>query len=135
MTRSRRYEFSTATKREAVRRAAGRCEAVGSVYGLEPGQRCNGDLGRGLEIDHYPIPATEKGGDTLENAVVCCLACHRWKTSTFDVPVQAKVKRVADRNAGIRPKPRLQGRGFQKSPPQRTASRPIVRRSERTPTL
>jgi len=98
---TKRHEFSKTVRREAIRRSEGRCEAVGIVYGLEPGQRCNGDLARGLEIDHYPIPATEAGSDELGNAVVCCLVCHRKKTANFDIPVQAKTKRVSDKHRGI----------------------------------
>lgn len=59
-----RHNFSAAVKRQARNRAEGRCEAVGSVYGLAPGQRCNASLdGKRVEIDHYPIPATDEGSD------------------------------------------------------------------------
>jgi hypothetical protein len=98
-----RYEFPKPVKRLAVARAKGRCEASGPAYGLPPGHRCNSDLGRGFEIDHYPVQATEKGSDTLENAVVCCPICHSWKTRKFDIPVQAKIKRVSDRHLGLKP--------------------------------
>lgn len=124
-----RYEFSQKTKREALRRSEKRCEAVGAVYGLEPGQRCNGDLSKGVEFDHYPLPATDKGSDMLENCVACCKTCHRFKTSTYDVPMQAKGKRVSDRHLGIRRKTHWQSRGFPKSEPQRTASRPLSKRA------
>ena len=127
-----RHEFSAKTKRAAVKRANGRCEAVGEVYGREPGERCNSDLGRGLEIDHYPIPATDEGSDTLENAVVCCKLCHRHKTSTYDVPMQAKGKRISDKHLGIRHPSRLRGRGFEKAPAQHSATRPIRRAQETT---
>ena len=116
-----RHEFSQKVKREAVKRAAGRCEAVGEVYGLAPGQRCNADLGRGFEIDHYPIPATDEGSDVLSNAVCCCIACHRAKTSAYDVPMQAKAKRVSDKHLGIERK----GRGFSNAHPQRRATSPV----------
>ena len=52
-----RHEFPQSIKREAVRRADGKCEAVGAVYGLPDNVRCNGDLSRGKQIDHYPAPA------------------------------------------------------------------------------
>jgi len=101
----KRYEFPKTVKRAAVARAKGRCEASGPTYGLPPGFRCNADLGRGFEIDHYPVQATEKGSDVLENAVVCCPLCHGFKTRSFDIPVQAKIKRVSDKHLGItRPK-------------------------------
>ena len=129
---TKRYEFGKPVKREALRRSGGLCEATGAVYGLEPGQRCNAPLSHGVEFDHYPIPATDKGSDTAENCVACCKTCHRHKTSHYDVPMQAKGKRVADRNAGIRSEPKMRGRGFHKRPPQRSATRDIIRKREVT---
>ncbi|WP_051960473.1 HNH endonuclease [Devosia riboflavina] len=97
-----RHNFSAKVKRQAHERSGGHCEAVGEVYGLPPGQRCNAALaGKRVEIDHYPIPATDEGSDVLENAVACCTKCHGHKTATYDVPMQAKGKRVATRHLGI----------------------------------
>lgn len=125
-----RYEFSKAIKREALRRSGGLCEAAGEVYGLKPGQRCNAPLSHGVEFDHYPIAATERDSDGLDNCVACCRTCHRYKTSTFDVPMQAKSKRMQDRHVGIRPAPKMRGRGFPKAEPQHTATRPIRRKEK-----
>ena len=112
MTRSRRYEFSKPVMREADKRSGGRCEAVGVAYGLEPGQRCNAILVR-KEFDHYPLPATMEGSDTLANCVVCCPTCHGHKTRTLDIPVQAKTKRVSDKHLGItKPKGTIPNRPF-----------------------
>jgi 5-methylcytosine-specific restriction protein A len=125
-----RHNFSPKVKREARARSGGFCEAVGAVYGLEPGQRCNAPLaGKRVEIDHYPIPATDEGSDVLENAVACCVKCHAHKTATYDVPMQAKGKRIADRHLGLRKQSEWNSRGFEKRPPQRTASRPIIKRN------
>ena len=78
---AKRYEFPARVKRAARERSEGRCEAVGEVYGLEPGQRCNAPLdGKRVEIDHYPLPATDKGSDVLENAVACCAQPQRSAT-------------------------------------------------------
>lgn len=97
-----RHNFSAKVKRQARSRAEGRCEAIGEVYGLAPGQRCNASLdGKRVEIDHYPIPATDEGSDTLENAVACCVNCHAFKTANYDIPMQAKGKRVATRHMGL----------------------------------
>jgi hypothetical protein len=75
---------------------------MGEVYGLPVGQRCNAAMdGKRVEIDHYPLPATDEGSDTLENAVACCTDCHGFKTRTYDVPMQAKSKRVATRHLGL----------------------------------
>jgi 5-methylcytosine-specific restriction protein A len=110
-----RHNFSPKVKRQARERSGGYCEAVGAVYGLEPGQRCNAPLaGKRVEIDHYPIPATDEGSDVLENAVTCCVKCHSHKTATYDIPMQAKGKRIALRADGIRPASKLQSRGFSK---------------------
>lgn len=132
MTRRDRYEFSKPVRRAAVKRAHGRCEAAGEVYGLEPGQRCYGDLGRGLQIDHYPKPAGDEGSDTLENAVVCCISCHSHKTRTYDIPVLAKGKRVSDKHLGIDgPKSQWATRPLGTGNHQHTATRALVRKSER----
>lgn len=121
MARSRRYEFTKATMRAALARSAGRCEAMGVAYGLQPGQRCNAVLVR-KEYDHYPLPATMEGSDVVDNCIVCCPTCHGHKTRTLDIPVQAKTKRVSDKANNIRPAPKLSSQGFQRSPRQRRAT-------------
>lgn len=121
-----RSEFTKPTKREALRRSGGFCEAVGEVYGLEPGQRCNAPLSQGVEFDHYPVPATERDSDGLDNCVACCPLCHSQKTRTFDIPVQAKTKRVSDKNLGIRKPSTLRSAPFQKAPKQNKASKAIA---------
>lgn len=124
-----RHNFSAKVKRQARDRAEGRCEAAGEVYGLPPGQRCNAVLtGKRVEIDHYPIPATDEGSDVLENAVTCCIKCHSHKTATYDIPMQAKGKRLADRHNGIRPATKWQSQGFAKSAPQKSATAPLKKR-------
>ena len=121
-----RHNFSAKVKREARERSGGHCEAVGEVYGLPPGQRCNAALaGKRVEIDHYPIPATDEGSDVLENAVACCAKCHGHKTANYDVPMQAKSKRVATRHLGIQSQPSMRSQGFRKAEPQRSATRKI----------
>lgn len=121
-----RSEFSKPTKREALKRSAGRCEAVGELYGLTFGTRCNAPLSHGVEFDHFPIAATEPDCTGLDNCVACCPSCHRWKTSQYDVPAQAKSKRVRDKHLGIRKAPSLQSRGFAKSSGQRKATSPLT---------
>jgi 5-methylcytosine-specific restriction protein A len=132
MARSVRYEFGKQVRRDANARSEGRCEAVGTVYGLEPGQRCNAVFkGRAKEFDHYPVPATEKGSDTLENCVVCCPKCHRHKTATFDIPGQAAAKRISDKHQGIsRPKHQWSTQRLGSGNHQRRASSPIAPKFE-----
>ncbi|KKB09370.1 HNH endonuclease [Devosia chinhatensis] len=126
MARSRRYEFNKQTKREALQRSGKLCEAEGSVYGLQAGQRCNAPLDSGVEFDHYPAPATDKGSDTLENCVAACKTCHGFKTRTYDTPMQAKGKRVSDKHQGIsRPKYKWFSQRLGKGNQQRSATRPI----------
>lgn len=127
-----RHNFSAKVKRQARERSEGRCEAEGVVYGLPEGQRCNASLdGKRVEIDHYPIPATDEGSDVLENAVACCTDCHGFKTASYDIPMQAKGKRVSDRNLGIRPPSQLRSAPFPARQKQNSATRPIIRKSER----
>lgn len=121
-----RSEFSKPTKREALKRSNGLCEAVGELYGLPFGQRCNAPLSRGVEFDHFPIAATEPDCTGLDNCVACCPSCHRWKTSHYDVPAQAKSKRVSDKHQGIRKAPSMRGAGFRHAAPQHKASSPIT---------
>jgi 5-methylcytosine-specific restriction protein A len=120
-----RSEFSKPTRREALKRSGGYCEAVGKAYGLPSGHRCNAPLSHGVEFDHYPVPATERDSDGLDNCVTCCKACHGFKTRTLDIPIQAKTKRVSDKHNGIRQPSRMRGPGFRKTEPQHTATRAL----------
>lgn len=124
-----RHNFSPKVKRQARERSGGFCEAVGVVYGLPEGQRCNAALaGKRVEIDHYPVPATDEGSEVLENAVACCTDCHSFKTRSYDIPMQAKGKRVSDRNLGIRPPSKFQSAGFAPAPKQHSATRELTKR-------
>ena len=96
-----RNEFPKSVRRAALLRARGTCEAIGLVYGLTAATRCHAPLAKGVEFDHYPIRASDGGPATLENCVAVCLACHRVKTRTFDIPQVAKGKRVRDRHTGV----------------------------------
>lgn len=55
-----RREFSTKTRKEALKRSGKRCEAVGSWYGLPEGQRCTEDLSLGVQYDHLILDANSK---------------------------------------------------------------------------
>lgn len=97
-----RAEFSRETKRQALTRSGGFCEAAGLVYGLDLGQRCNAKLSYGVEFDHYPIRAADGGSADLSNCLAVCKKCHKWKTRTFDIPMAAKGKRIRDRHNGLK---------------------------------
>lgn len=91
-----RAEFTKPVKRASLKRSGGLCEAVGRLYGLEPGQHCNAPLSYGVEFDHVLLAAN--GGDnSLENAAAVCKRCHKIKTTTHDTPTAAKTVRQQDK--------------------------------------
>lgn len=103
--------FSKPTKRAALWRSGGKCEAVGPMYGLPDGHRCNADLGYGVEFDHIVLHANSKD-NSLGNCAAVCVKCHKWKTARHDTPLAAKTLRQQDKGSGIR-KPS----SFPKPPP------------------
>lgn len=115
-----RREFSKDVKRQAHARADGCCEGLKA-----DGTRCNGALLDGRFHYDHNIPDALGGEPELWNCVVLCIPCHSEKTAKRDVPMIAKAKRVADRQIGIKKRS-----SFAQRKPQRSASRPIERRSE-----
>lgn len=89
-----RHEFTKKTKQAALRRSEGICEAMGTVYGLEAGERCTTPLAYGVEYDHYPKSALDEDSSGLDNCVACCPAHHKHKTRTYDIPMHAKGRRI-----------------------------------------
>ena len=124
----KRLEFSKEIKRQALARSKGLCEAIGRAYGFPAGHRCNAALAYGVEFDHYPIRASDGGGNSLENCAAVCIRCHRVKTRTFDVPLAAKSKRIADKRHNIRDRARPM-QGSRDSPFKRRMDGRVVRRS------
>lgn len=100
-----RAEFTKQTKRDALKRAQGKCEAVGEWYGLPMGKRCEMPLSYGVEFDHVILDANSKD-NSLENCAAVCKKCHGIKTRTRDTPTAAKTLRQQDKNLGIK------GRGY-----------------------
>lgn len=98
---SRTAEFTKPVKRLALERSGKRCEAVGALYGLPAGHRCNADLGYGVEFDHIVLEANSKD-NSLENCAAVCMRCHRFKTTKHDTPKAAKTLRQQDKGRGIR---------------------------------
>jgi 5-methylcytosine-specific restriction protein A len=110
-----RANFSKPTKRAALARSGGLCEASGPFYGLPEGQRCNLPLAHGVEFDHFDLDANSKD-NSLENCRAVCPKCHGFKTRNIDIPKAAKTVRQQDRANGIvKPQGRLRGPGFAKS--------------------
>jgi 5-methylcytosine-specific restriction endonuclease McrA len=91
-----RREFNKHVKREAFMRAGGQCE--GQPYG----ERCGVKLTLGKYHYDHVIPDGLGGEPVIENCAVLCLACHKDKTATKDVPAIAKTKRIQDRQKGIK---------------------------------
>lgn len=98
-----RREFTTKTRKLALKRSGKQCEAVGAWYGLPEGMRCTADLSLGVEYDHYILDANSKD-NSLENCRAVCPKCHRHKTSTIDVPTAAKTVRQQFMGMKTRPK-------------------------------
>lgn len=100
--------FSKPTMREAYIRANGNCEACTAP--LRPGR---------IHYDHI-IPWAISRDSSARNCSVLCNTCHRNKTSLLDIPIIAKLKRVADSYVGIRkiasrPMPWGRNSGFKKT--------------------
>ncbi len=118
-----RHNFTAKTRRLAFERSAGQCEAAGVVYGLEAGTRCISEITlKTMDVDHYPLPAHVPGSNGIENAVACCKRCHAWKTRNFDIPAEAKIKRILRRDGKI-PDER-------KHPPRKIPNRPFPKRGK-----
>lgn len=121
-----RHEFSAATKKAALERAGGRCEAAGERYGLPPGTRCTALLCEtGVQHDHYPLGAHAEGSNTLENDVVCCPYHNQYAANHTDKRVEAKLKRIRIKHGP--PELRKRKRPIPSRP---LSSRPFQRRAK-----
>lgn len=118
---------------QKVRRAAfKRCCDSGTKPGIPQCENCGNELVAGnIEFEH--MKADGLGGEpTLENCGVwCARPCSSKKTNTEDIPRMAKADSVLKATYGLRPsRKKMQSAGFRKTTPQRTASRPIMRKNE-----
>lgn len=92
-----RREFSKTVRRDAFKRANGRCEGT-----LPNGERCNQKLGVGnVEYDH-DTPDWMGGLPTLDNCVVLCKPCHKDKTHGRDRPMISKTRNIIEGNLKIK---------------------------------
>jgi hypothetical protein len=126
-----RQEFSQKIRKLAF----ARCCKNGTKPGIPQCENCGRELRAGnIEYEHLD-PDGLGGEPTLENCGVwCAVPCSSKKTHEIDNPRMAKADRVLKKTYGLTPsRQKMQGQGFQKRPPQRTASRPIERKSERAP--
>ena len=109
-----RHEFSTKTRKEALKRSGKRCEAAGSWYGLPEGMRCSNDLSLGVQYDHLILDANSKD-NSLENCRAVCPKCHAWKTANRDTPLAAKTVRQSFMGMKTKVKGKIKSAPFQKS--------------------
>lgn len=79
------------------------------------------------QVDHV-IPLILGGMHRESNLQWLCVPCHAAKTK-LDVKLKAKVARIRKVNLGIRKPSRIKSAGFRKAKPQRSASRPLERRT------
>lgn len=92
--------------------------------------RCTRETGPALpgECDHI-IPLILGGQHRESNLQWLCEECHAIKTRR-DVKIKAKVARVRKKELGLAsPRKRIQSRGFARFPPQRSATRAVVRKN------
>lgn len=78
----------------------------------------------------HTIALINDGQNRETNLQLLCAPCHAGKTKS-DVALKSTTYRKRAKHLGIelRKGPKIQSRGFQRSKPQRTASRPIERRT------
>jgi 5-methylcytosine-specific restriction endonuclease McrA len=105
-------------KLRVFERHAGRCHISGRLI----------RAGEAWQVDH--VIAIINGGQNRESNMAPALtAPHKAKTAE-DVAEKATVYRVRAKHLGILPKRKsIQSAGFRRPAPQRSASRPIERRS------
>ena len=123
-----RREFSKEQKRQMLRRAMREnrvhCEGCGMDV-----------TGKAFEFDHTipealvvdkSKPITPDDGKLLGKE-----CCHRGEDSKTASDMQRITKARRLEAKAIDRRPQIRSRGFDKAPPQRTASRPLIRKSER----
>jgi hypothetical protein len=91
---------------------------------------CNRKIRAGERWDCEDTIAIINGGQRRENNLKPWLAAHHPKKTKLDVAEKSRVYRKRAKHLGITgPKQKIASRGFAKRPPQRTASRPLERRT------
>lgn len=118
-----RTEFPQSIRKAAFRRCCR--NAVPYCEG------CGIELKSGNIVYEHVQPDGLGGEPTLDNCKVFCRKiCATTKTVEEDNPRMAKADAVLKSTYGLRPaKKKIQSPGFRKAAPQRTASRPIERRT------
>jgi hypothetical protein len=119
-----RQEFPAKIKRAAFRRCCG-------DKGRPHCEGCGRELRSGEIIYEHFQPDGLGGQPTAENCKVFGLKCCATPKTKDDNARMAKADAVLRSNYGLKPKRKtIQSRGFDKSREQRSASRPLNRKSE-----
>lgn len=117
-----RQEFPAAVKRAAFRRC---CRDKGHPHC----EGCGRPLRSGEIVYEHVQPDGLGGQPTAENCKVFGLKCCATPKTKDDNARMAKADAVLRANYGLKPKrKRIQSRGFDKSPGQHSASRPLQSR-------
>lgn len=116
MTRHRRTEFTTQTKREAYARSGGLCECHRVPQLPTFGVGCGVKLGEGNTFYEHIHQDYFTSDNSLDNCGVLSRTCWKAKTAASDLPAIAKSKRLRDRGRGIR-KPAFKPLPFGRSSP------------------
>lgn len=92
---------------------------------------CNRKIMAGERWDCEDTIAIINGGERRERNLKPWLSDHHPKKTAQDVAEKSRVYRKRAKHIGVelRQGPKIQSRGFEKRPPQRTASRPTERRT------
>ena len=117
---------------QSVRKLAfARCCKSGTMPGIPQCENCGIVLRAGNIIYEHVDPDGLGGEPVLENCKVFCRkVCAHTKTVEEDNPRMQKADRVLKKSFGLQAKrQKIKSQGFRKAAPQRTASRPIFRRT------
>ena len=134
MRGEKRTEFSQKIKKAAFVRCCRGCtvQGVANLPGRPQCENCGLELVSGNIIYEHVQPDGLGGEPTAENCKVFCRKiCATRKTVEEDNPRMAKADAVLKSTYGLRPaRQKIQSPTFRKADPQRSASRPIQRKSE-----
>jgi 5-methylcytosine-specific restriction protein A len=89
---------------------------------------CGNEIAPGAGTDiHHKTPLADGGRHAESNLAPVHRKCHR--LTAREAQERAESRATIASHYGLK-KPKMQGRGFRKAPPQLTASRPITRTTE-----
>lgn len=102
------------------------------VWDREAGKchRCRRDIpANDAWIIEHRLAIILGGANAEQNLCLTCSWCKPLKDAE-DVAEKAASARIRQKHLGIRPESKMRSAGFAKRPPQHSATRPIIRRSD-----